>query len=1424
MPTTDTFQWSPEQLANAQAYFATAPSPEQIYQTASQLGFNPEQVASIMAQSTGGDYGANLAAVNQYLTQSGQTLGSAADTTGGLPTTTATTQTTGGLPTTTDTTQTTGALPTTTTTTSPQNTLSGVILAGDSWISNNDALTNAFQNVTTQPITNTAVGGSTSEDTLTQLNNFISGGGSFAPGSTVVLNVGGNDFLSGIDRDVTRNNIDQILSYLDDAGVNVVLSGAPNVSTLSDITSNQQLTIDPIYQDLANKYSNVSLVDSMAGILSQPGLRTEDLIHTTAEGQGQFADQLAAAYRNLVGPPINDTSIKEFISQNVNNPAAIANAISQFNVSASDIERATGLTPEQQADYFISNRMAPTYPGLDVAGQVVTDRDGNLYRKDTLLNLAQQIVPNIGELRGGIYDTSGESVGFGYDEATRLLGRKPSSGEQVVLDMARGLMNLGITDLNQLQFRDILGEARVQRATDIEGSPQEGFYTYLPGTSEDLVRRNLTPEEIARIETRGDAEGGSYQVIPNFVVGRELYSPKGALSQIYGEPADARLEIGRTYSGPGMTGYNMMVNPTTGKVQFTTYGEDTGQGQMISAALTMASFIPGVAPFAQLASAAWAIDQGNVLGGLASLAGLGGFNNAATALNFANAIKNKDPIALITSLANNPNISGSVGNVNLGGNITVRDVAFAAQMANAIAKKDWTTVVQLGGQLSKSADLQAAASAARIMEAVSKGDFTAAVNAAKGLDKVLGAAKSVNDPNVAKQISDAATESFRNRSGEETIWSSTYNAALNSGATKEEAINSANLLSGVIEYPGGEDTIKTSNLQLAAADTGTTSDVLPGVGRLEDIVVTAKPESIAPGEETELYRVDDNFNIIDKETDKIVGVVGEQYRLYPKGYHPAEIELPKTTESFFDKLRNLGSLFSSGTAPEPGTGTSYTVFGPGASGYADSKDFVLFAKDAPKEAIMWINTQLDNVLNNPDISTEEKQDISRTAEELKSQVQTSTQSTAGERATSSVSGESATQAAASEGAAGTIGGSVSTENLNNLVQSGLATKNPDNTFTINYDDGSSQTFDSSGKQIAVTTATDVLTTEKPSWFVPIDTGRATTKVADTDAVGTAPSMVASTVGVTGPGAGVTGTTGAGPGAGVIDVGAGVTGVTGPGVGVTGVTGPGVSVTGTAGTGTGVTGAGSGAGVTGATGPGTGVTGVAGPGAGATGVGPGTTGTTGPGTGIPRQPTSVTPALMSMLGARETEFLKPREIQAGPDIKLVKSLEEITGGITATMQPTQLAAVETAFFDYLDEKEKERERLQQEQQENKYYYDVDVRQAKQGGLIDHKPEFYSEGGASTMANRYVKGRGDGTSDSVPAMLASGEFVIPADVVSSLGNGDNDAGAKALDKFMEVIRVHKRSAPPNKLPEDSRGPLAYLEEALTKVRKKTKNART
>ena len=77
-----------------------------------------------------------------------------------------------------------------------------------------------------------------------------------------------------------------------------------------------------------------------------------------------------------------------------------------------------------------------------------------------------------------------------------------------------------------------------------------------------------------------------------------------------------------------------------------------------------------------------------------------------------------------------------------------------------------------------------------------------------------------------------------------------------------------------------------------------------------------------------------------------------------------------------------------------------------------------------------------------------------------------------------------------------------------------------------------------------------------------------------------------------------------------------------------------------------------------------------------------------------------------------------------------------------------------------------------------------------------PPGYAEGGEIAMAKgRYLQGGTDGMADEIPAQigqdqpaaLSHGEFVIPADVVSHMGNGNSDAGAKKLYQMMDKIRM-------------------------------------
>jgi hypothetical protein len=78
----------------------------------------------------------------------------------------------------------------------------------------------------------------------------------------------------------------------------------------------------------------------------------------------------------------------------------------------------------------------------------------------------------------------------------------------------------------------------------------------------------------------------------------------------------------------------------------------------------------------------------------------------------------------------------------------------------------------------------------------------------------------------------------------------------------------------------------------------------------------------------------------------------------------------------------------------------------------------------------------------------------------------------------------------------------------------------------------------------------------------------------------------------------------------------------------------------------------------------------------------------------------------------------------------------------------------------------------------------------GGIAGYNLGGYASGGNP----RLLKGPGDGMSDNIPATiggrqparLADGEFVVPADVVSHLGNGSTDAGAKHLYNMMDKVR--------------------------------------
>jgi len=166
--------------------------------------------------------------------------------------------------------------------------LSGNILAGASWNSSNTALQNQLTEATGQQTANYAVAGSTTTDTLKQLNTYLAGGGQFDPNATVYLQAGGVDFITGVDKAVVKDNLNQIVKTLGEQGVNVVLTGSPYAKSVDDVINNKfDPKVDQIFTDVAKANSNVALVGTQGEILQNKALLI-DALHTNAEGTAVY--------------------------------------------------------------------------------------------------------------------------------------------------------------------------------------------------------------------------------------------------------------------------------------------------------------------------------------------------------------------------------------------------------------------------------------------------------------------------------------------------------------------------------------------------------------------------------------------------------------------------------------------------------------------------------------------------------------------------------------------------------------------------------------------------------------------------------------------------------------------------------------------------------------------------------------------------------------------------------------------------------------------------------------------------------------------------------------------------------------------------------------------------------------------------------
>jgi hypothetical protein len=318
------------------------------------------------------------------------------------------------------------------------------------------------------------MGGTTTSDSLTGTGVPYAGSalpieyGNFAnyitenKPETAVLRFGAADAIRLNDSATTLANIEEMVKVSNANGTKPILVGVTPFAKMGDfnagnidagITDSMIASANAInkgIEDLATKYG-VQFIDVRQVPVTQGALL--DGVHPSGE--------YGAALNNYIANEIKDAGVFKQAAKAAE-PTALSVA-PQTLAPATTNEITSGLlsaVTQPEVDYFAQQFApdvnSPVAVTPSAVSDTVTDYQGKTYDKATLLNLAKELAPSIdaNRLKGGVYSTTGQSIGFNYDEATNALGYAPSAAEQVVLDMARHLMDEGVTSADQIEATD----------------------------------------------------------------------------------------------------------------------------------------------------------------------------------------------------------------------------------------------------------------------------------------------------------------------------------------------------------------------------------------------------------------------------------------------------------------------------------------------------------------------------------------------------------------------------------------------------------------------------------------------------------------------------------------------------------------------------------------------------------------------------------------------------------------------------------------------------------------------------------------------------------------------------------------------------------------------------------------------------------
>ncbi|MGE0054656.1 MAG: arylesterase [Hyphomicrobium sp.] len=141
-------------------------------------------------------------------------------------------------------------------------------------------------------VINAGVSGDTSAGGLQRLD------WSMQPGvEGVILELGANDALRGIDPNLTKNNLEKIIAKIKQKGADILLAG---MKAPANWGPEYQATFDVIYPELAGRYQLALYPFFLEGVIGEPGLTLDDGLHPTTKGVAELVKRILPQVEALV--------------------------------------------------------------------------------------------------------------------------------------------------------------------------------------------------------------------------------------------------------------------------------------------------------------------------------------------------------------------------------------------------------------------------------------------------------------------------------------------------------------------------------------------------------------------------------------------------------------------------------------------------------------------------------------------------------------------------------------------------------------------------------------------------------------------------------------------------------------------------------------------------------------------------------------------------------------------------------------------------------------------------------------------------------------------------------------------------------------------------------------------------------------------